>query len=68
MKHVSSALRLSYETCFVNRKFTVFIDFCSTRQFPVLAEFPVRAGFPVLAGFPGLAGLDDKKYKIIPPT
>ena len=28
MKHVSFALRLSYETCFVNREFIDFLDLC----------------------------------------
>lgn len=68
MKHVSFALRLSYETCFVNRKFIDFLDFCSTSQFPVLVEFPNFVGGSVLAEFPELAVLDGKRYKIILST
>lgn len=34
MKHVSFALRLSYETCFVNRKFIDFLDFVMATAVP----------------------------------
>ena len=62
MKHVSFVLRLSYETCFVNREFIVFLDFCPARQFPVLAVLPGHMFFP------NLAILEDKRYKIILST
>lgn len=34
MKHVSFALRLSYETCFVNREFIDFLDFVTATAAP----------------------------------
>ena len=65
MKHVSFALRLSYETCFVNRGFIKFLDFCPDSPFPVFVGFPILVRGPVLAVFPELAVLDGKRYKII---